>query len=116
MNYHKMKRWNAQQIQQALYDLQSEAINLAHYEEATGILLRAGFEVTAELVALERHYLHFDLIEKEDVVIGKFPVSGVFTQGIEGYAVYKGSLYRLLKLAQFTPRMAGQLRCALFVA
>ena len=113
-----MKRWSIPQINaaiRAIFEEQSEDPDFASYEESTGVLYRANSAMTAELVAMEKQYKQFGLVEVEHVLSG-FPVSGVFIQGIEGYAIYRGSLYRLLNLARLTPRTTGTLQCAMFSA
>lgn len=111
-----MKRWTVPQIHAAirtLFEDQGDP-DFTPYEERTGVLYRAGNAITSEMVVVEKHYQQFGLIEVE-TSFGKFPVSGVFTQGIEGYVTYRGNLYRLLNIARLS-RINGALQCALFTS
>lgn len=113
-----MKRWTDLQIKAAIHALfedQSGDVDFTAYEESTGVLYRAHSAMTAHLLAVERLYRQFGLVEVESRDCERFPVSGVFIQGIEGYAIYRGDLYRLLNIARLS-RINGALRCALFAS
>lgn len=115
----QMKRWSISQVNAAIckiFSEQQEDLDFAFYEESNAMLYRANFETTPELIALEKQYQQFGLVKIECRDLEKFPVSGVFTQGIEGYTIYHGSLYRLLNIARLMTQSTGVLRCALFVA
>lgn len=109
----KMKRWPADQINKTIrtvFTEQTDDMDFAPYERQCGVLLRANSAMTPELIAVERQYQQFGLVEVEYADFQKFPVPGVFTQGIEGYAIYRGSVYRLLNIA----RLAQLSKCVLF--
>ena len=115
-----MDRWTNNQINKTIHSLFEEQppdLDFVPYETCTGLLLRPNFEVTMELLILERAYLLGNALQTRVVECESFPVSGVWSQGIEGYRIYWGTLYRLLNLLRFTPEriLHKGLRCALFV-
>lgn len=112
----RMNRWAPSRIEAAIRSTfidQQDDIDFTPYEQQQGVLLRANSAMTPELVSIERQYQQFGLVEVEYKDFQKFPVPGVFTQGIEGYAVYRGNLYRLLNIARLV-LASGALKCALF--